>query len=157
MSTATKTAPADGDLLLRILEEGYRRSTWNDTNLLKAIKGVGPSEAAWRPEHGRHNIAEIVLHCAYWKYMVRRRLLGDRRRTFPLKGSDWFEVEAPMTEARWTECVKLLDDHHENLLAAAKQAGRARAEQVYGIAMHDAYHTGQVHLIRAMYGRHVGQ
>ncbi len=41
-------------------------------------------EAAWRPQADRHNIWEHVLHAAYWKYTVKRRLLwGENAAVFP--------------------------------------------------------------------------
>ena len=35
-----------------------------------------PQEPSWRPGEGLHNIWEIVVHAAYWKYVVWRRLTG---------------------------------------------------------------------------------
>jgi hypothetical protein len=161
--TSTLTAPDQPALMLRIVDECYNRPTWNETNLRSSLKGVTAAEAGWRPPKARRTIAEIVAHCAYWKYIVRRRLSGDRRRTFPLKGSDWPQVPRPVTEAQWSGYLSIIDDEHEKLGAVLRDAGRAladgsssgrrRAGQVYGIATHDAYHTGQIRLIRAMYKR----
>jgi uracil-DNA glycosylase family 4 len=39
-------------------------------------------EAAWRPAVGRRNAWELAVHAAYWKYAVRRRLNGEKRRSF---------------------------------------------------------------------------
>ncbi len=163
MTTATAVTPDDRRLLLRIVEESYDRSTWNDTNLRSSIKGVSAHEARWRPRRARRNVAEIVLHCAYWKYIVRRRLLGDRRQTFPLKGSNWFEVAARLTEGQWSDYVALLQEQHKKLcqtlrtlereLLYSSSSSRELTRQVFGVAMHDAYHTGQIRLIRALYGR----
>ncbi|HEM45638.1 MAG TPA: hypothetical protein ENO23_01200, partial [Alphaproteobacteria bacterium] len=79
------------DLLLASLDEAFDRSAWHGATLWGTLRAVRSEEAAWRPAPHRHSIWEIALHCAYWKYVVRRRLTGDRRRTFPLAGSDWFE------------------------------------------------------------------
>ncbi|NUQ50463.1 MAG: ATP-binding cassette domain-containing protein, partial [Phycisphaerae bacterium] len=38
---------------------------------------------------GQRMKCEIALHAAYWKYVTRRRLRGDKRGSFPLKGSNW--------------------------------------------------------------------
>jgi hypothetical protein len=72
--------------LLASLEEAFDRRSWHGTNLRGAIRGLSLDQAAWRPGPARHNIWELVLHAAYWKYAVRRRLTGDKRGTFPLKG-----------------------------------------------------------------------
>src|SRR5262249_48741890 len=70
------------DLLLRILDEAYERKAWHGTNLRGSLRGVSSDTAAWRPARGRHNIREIAVHCAYWKYTVRRRLTGEKRGSF---------------------------------------------------------------------------
>ena len=72
------------DVLLRILDEAFDQRSWHGTNLRGSIRGLTPDAAAWRPAPGRHNIWELVVHAAYWKYAVRRRLLGEKRGSFPL-------------------------------------------------------------------------
>ena len=77
--------------LLSVLERAYDHRSWHGTNLRGSIRGLTPRQAAWRPAPGRHNIWELIVHSAYWKYVARRRITGDRRRSFPLDGSNWFE------------------------------------------------------------------
>src|SRR6185503_12219164 len=76
--------------LLAIVDQAYDRPSWHGTNLKGSIRRVTATIAAWRPGPNRHNIWEIVVHAAYWKYAVRRRLTGEARGSFPLKGSNWF-------------------------------------------------------------------
>ena len=38
------------------------------------------------------------MHAAYWKYVARRRLLGDKRGSFSLEGSNWFRRPEPGRE-----------------------------------------------------------
>ena len=121
------------------------------------------SQAVWRPRRDGHNIAEIAVHCAYWKYAVRRRILGEKRGSFPLKGSNWLALPVRLTDKTWGEHLKLLDDMHSALREAIATApwaqltkaaqGRAKgvAEYVYGIAMHDTYHAGQIRTLKGLY------
>src|SRR5512142_143685 len=90
-------------LLLRAIDEGFDHAAWHGPNLKGSLRGVTAAQAAWRPAPGRHNIWEIVVHAAYWKYAVRRRLTGDERGSFPEKGSNWFERPGPSgcDEAAW--------------------------------------------------------
>ncbi len=161
--TATATIADDRQLLLRIVEEAYRQSTWNGTNLRSSLSRVSAGEAGWRPRYARYNIAEIVLHSAYWKYSIRRRLNGDRKGTFAFKGRDWFEVEKPLDLKTWVRLLGVLDDEHKQLTDAIQRSGRdleygssesrELVRKLFGVAMHDAYHTGQIHLIQAQYKR----
>ena len=73
--------------LRSILDAGYNRPSWHGTNLRGSIRGLSPEQAAWRPARTRHNIWELVVHSAYWKYTAWRRLTGADRGSFPLEGS----------------------------------------------------------------------
>lgn len=64
------------DQLLAILARAYDRRSWHGTNLRGSIRGLDPAVAARRPAPGRHNIWELVVHAAYWKSAVWRRLTG---------------------------------------------------------------------------------
>ena len=153
----------DRTLLLRCIEEGFSKKAWHGPNLRGAIRRVDTKQAAWRPARGRHNIAEIVVHCAYWKYAVRRRIRGDKRGSFTLKESNWFALQREINEAQWRGYMKLLDTEHEALMRAVVNApwaelcrtksgpGKGIAAHVYGVAMHDVYHTGQIQTIKALY------
>ena len=108
MSKASKTTP-ERALLVRLVEQGYDKQAWQGPNLKGAIRRISAKQASWRPKPGRHNIAEIVVHCAYWKYAVRRRIRGDKRGSFPLKGSNWFQIPSTLTDRQWRSYVALLE------------------------------------------------
>src|SRR4051794_26233423 len=108
--SAALSAPASGELslLLRFLDESYEKKAWHGPNLKGSVRGLDAFTAEWRPRSDRHSIVEIVVHCAYWKYAVRRRLSGEKRGSFSLKGSNWFAIELPLGEAPWKEYTALL-------------------------------------------------
>jgi uncharacterized damage-inducible protein DinB len=144
--------------LLRALDQAYNRPSWHGTNLRGSIRGVSPAAAARRPRPGRHNIQEIVVHCAYWKYAVWRLLTGAKRGSFELAGSNWFSRHS--AEARvWREDIARLDRTHAQLREAVgdlaprdlTRRGKGRytiADLVTGIAAHDLYHAGQIQLLK---------
>ncbi len=153
------------DLLLAAVEEAFRRRSWHGPNLSGAIRGVTPAEAAWRPGRGRHNIWELVVHAAYWKYAVRRSLTGGPRGGFPLEGSDFWERPSGRVSAawkrEWASDVRLLAEQHAQLVAAiqgfpaARWTRRARGVFTYGAmvrgaAAHDLYHAGQIQLLKRL-------
>jgi len=162
-TSAPESTPAgEIALLLRILDESYERKAWHGTNLKGSIRGLSTAGAAWRPAPGRHSIADNVVHAAYWKYAVRRRLRGDKRGSFALKGSNWFALPSPLTESSWKQFVGLLDAEHRALretvasfradrLHQFPKGGKVRyVTQIYGIALHDVYHAGQIQLLKRM-------
>lgn len=149
-------------LLLALLDQSYDKKAWHGRNLRGAIRRLSAAEAAWRPHPQRYNIAEHVLHAAYWKYAIRRRLLGEKRGGFPLKGSNWFIVPESLSEETWRGYLTLLDEQHRALRQAVAEFPEARlyhpspgsrwvaAEMIYGIASHDLYHVGQIQLLKRL-------
>src|SRR5262245_21528035 len=65
--------------LVRLIDQAFDRRAWHGTNLMGSLRGVALDEATFRPNPHRHNIWELAVHAAYWKYAVRRRLTGEKR------------------------------------------------------------------------------
>ena len=149
------------DQLLQIIDQAYDRKSWHGTNLRGSLRGLSAEEAAWRPASNRHNIWEIAVHAAYWKYTVRRRLQQETRGSFPLKGSNWFSREQN-SETAWKEDLALLDQVHrsmrkavaalpgEQLYATPKGQKTSNFALISGIAAHDLYHAGQIQLLKRL-------
>ena len=151
-------------LLLQIIDSGYNRKAWHGPNLRQSLRGVSAEEAAWRPAPDRHNIWEIAVHAAYWKYAVRRRLRGDPRGSFACEGSNWFvrpglvshskvgASGACPSEKAWREDKRLLEREHQKLRGAIAEARNYRIPlaHIYGVAFHDVYHAGQIRLLRRL-------
>jgi uncharacterized damage-inducible protein DinB len=151
--------------LVRTIDAAYNRRSWHGTNLRGSIRGLTARQAAWRPAPRRHNIWELVVHAAYWKYAVLRRFTGAARGSFPLKGSNWFERSNAADEAGWREDVALLEGQHGVLRdAIAALADRdldrtprgskvSNFELLSGIAAHDLYHAGQIQILKRLMQR----
>jgi hypothetical protein len=149
-------------LLLSLIDQGFERKAWHGPNLRGSICGLTADQAAWRPRPRRRNIAEIVAHAAYWKYAVRRKLRGDRRGSFPLRGSNWPALPEPLTDTDWRRLVVLLVEEHGTLRAAVAEFDADRlhdkppasrytpAVLIAGVAAHDVYHAGQVQLLKRL-------
>jgi hypothetical protein len=148
--------------LLAIIDQAYDRRSWHGTNLRGSIRAVTPEIAAWRPATGRHNIWELVVHGAYWKYTITRRITSERRGSFPLKGSNWFPRPVEPDADAWRADVALLGQAHRamraaiaalplNRLQAPIKSGPSLSWFISGIAAHDLYHAGQIQLIKALY------
>lgn len=148
------------DLLLRVLDEAFDKKAWHGPNLLGSVRRVPAALAVRRPGRARHNIAEITVHCAYWKYATRRRIRGGKRGSFALKGSNWFDLPSRLTDKQWRSNVAMLRAEHAALREAlsstpwrimvkAFDTETKFLEQAFGIAMHDTYHAGQIQTLKA--------
>ncbi len=148
--------------LVQQLEEAYHRRAWHGTNLRGSLKGVTLEQLVRRPAKDRHNIWEIAVHCAYWKYIVRRRLTGEHRGSFPLAGSNFFRRPEERTIAAWKRDLRLLNEMHSLLVKEVSQltprdlqrypgGSKFTAHQmITGVAMHDVYHAGQIQLLKRL-------
>ncbi|MER3524386.1 MAG: hypothetical protein C4326_10035 [Ignavibacteria bacterium] len=148
--------------LLHMIDEAYEKKTWHGPNLKGSLRGIDARQALWRPAPNRHNIWELTLHAAYWKYIVRRRLLREKRGSFPLEGSNWFAVPDTPNEAQWRAHLRLLDETHRSmreeiaslpiarLSAKTPNSKNTNSAVILGIANHDVYHAGQIQLLKRL-------
>lgn len=150
-------------LLLDIYDQAYNKKAWHGTTLRGSLRGLTLEQVLWRPGAKRHNIWELVLHCAYWKYVIRRRLTEDKELSFARKGSDWIPLPSTQNEANWKKDLKLLNDEHNKLREVLENFSPSRLyyippgctkveniNTIYGISSHDLYHAGQIQLIKRL-------
>jgi len=151
------------DPIIFFIDTAYDRKSWHGTNLRGSIRGTTARQAAWRPSATRHNIWELVVHCAYWKYTALRRLSEAPRGSFSLKGSNWFERRDQRDDRAWRADVALLDRTHREFRAAVaalpptalRQTPRGSKVSNFallsGVAAHDLYHAGQIQLLKRLF------
>jgi len=154
-------------MLLRTLQQAYERKAWHGTNLRGALRGLSAEQAAWRPGPKRHNIWELAVHAAYWKYIVLRRLRHARKQgetRFPVPGSDWFvRPGEDASERAWKDDLGILGAMHRDLLAVVDGLADADLDRapegsqtllgdlILGGAFHDIYHAGQIQLLKRLH------
>ncbi len=151
--------------LIAIIDQAYNKASWHGTNLRGSVRRVTPTQAAWRPAPGRHNIWEIAVHAAYWKYAAARRFTGGARGSFPLKGSNWFRRPAGAVasiDTEWKTDLALLDDMHDALRASVVRLSATDLPRIpqgkkvsnfallSGVAAHDLYHAGQIQILKRL-------
>jgi len=162
-------APA---VLLDALRDAYAGPAWHGPSVRGALRGVGAGEALARPAPGRNSIWELALHLAYTRHRVLGRLAAASGAEGPLpappafprrlRAAWWPALPAEPDERAWRADRALLDDLQRRLLDAVARLGpgtlatRRRgkrhtiAQEVLGVALHDAYHAGQMRIVRRM-------
>lgn len=161
-ATLTKTPTPAGlpaGLSLRILDEGYGPGAWYGSDLRAALAEVTPATAYKRPAGGRHNIAEVALHHAYWVGQIESKLTGAPATAFPLVGEDWFELDDEK-KLTWTAITSLVDASQQRLARAVGEIASGartsplpeaeRFDVILGITGHAAYHAGQIQLLKKL-------
>lgn len=151
-------------LLLQAYDQGYDHKSWHGPVLRGALRGVTAEQAAWRPAPGRHNIWELAVHAAYWKYSILRRIRRMERGSFPFPGSNWFQRPVELSERAWKEDLRVLGEIHRDLRRAIEglsdedldrtpDGSKTRLDNlILGGAFHDIYHAGQIQLLKRLQG-----
>jgi len=147
-----------------LLRRALKGDAWHGPSLEEALAGVDAFGAAAHPIESAHSIWEIVLHVSGWTREVAKRLRGGE--PTPPAGGDW-PSPGEVTEKAWSAARDELRAAHEELLSALAAFPRERfdervggdrsaplgtgvtyLEMVDGILQHDAYHAGQISLLK---------
>ena len=118
--------------------------------------------AEWRPAPDRHSVWELLLHAAYWKYIVRRALTKDKAASFPRSPSNFPHPPAARTPAALKKDIALLVDEHRRLREAVAAVPPSRltrgkprpVDLILGAAAHDLHHGGQIQLLKRLYAEY---
>ena len=155
---------ADDILFLRDeLRRSLHGPAWHGPALLEALADVSPREAQMRPLAGAHSIAELAFHTLAWMEEVTRRL-GGAAPSLPARG-DWPTDDTAMPTVEAVRLLRLAGDTLDEALAGFPSArlsalvggpdhdapvgsGVSYAVMLHGLAQHNAYHGGQVAMLK---------
>jgi uncharacterized damage-inducible protein DinB len=148
------------DELLDTLRRSFDGDAWHGPAVTDAITGVTDVQAARRPPGGAHSIWEITLHVAAWANEVARRLHGHppaepQEGDWPVTGGSWREAMQRVNAAR-DRVVRRLEELTDAELDTAVGGirdpvlgtGFTYGGMIEGLAQHNAYHAGQIMLLR---------
>lgn len=144
--------------LADLLERSFHGGAWHGPAVAETLEGVDAAAAARRPIAAAHSIWEIVHHLTTWHEVPRRRIDGERDE-MPPESEDWLAVLEP-SEETWQQALEALRSAHQRLhtrLAQLSDEELARPVagsestirgMMLGIIQHNAYHGGQIALLR---------
>jgi len=126
-----------------------------------AVAGLTSEQARWIPPAGGannpapadHSVGMIAYHLLFWNTNALAKFEGEKPPPVPSDNSETFN---DFDAAQWAETVHKLDavlTAWEQAVSAADDAKvAANADTIAHIATHNAYHTGQIVLIRKLQG-----
>ncbi|HEX7939755.1 MAG TPA: DinB family protein [Gemmatimonadaceae bacterium] len=119
---------------------------------------VSHVDAMARPMASAHSIWELVHHLAAWTAIVQARL-APTPPTPPTTEQDWPPVRETSAEA-WRTAVQALKDAHRDLAAEVAELSDDALDKrvqgkdhtvsamLHGLVEHDAYHGGQIAILK---------
>lgn len=149
--------------LLEDIDVAFQGRSWHGTTLAGALRGLRPDMASWRPAPDRKTIQELMLHAAYWKYIVRRALIGSETPRFERAPSNWPTPSAEGSAQGLRADIAFLKSEHARLREAitafparrlgeaAGKSGTTYAGLIRGVTFHDLHHGGQIQLMKRLF------
>src|SRR5262249_50036713 len=129
----------------------------------EALDGVTAAMARAKPDPDRHSIWELVRHLTHGRHLLVERLTQTSSEFPHAIHEPWWPVAPTETsETAWQGGLALLGRDHVWLVGAVRGASEAQlarrpnpgdqtlAQQLLGMAIHDAYHAGQMRLLALM-------
>ena len=151
------------DLLLEQFTACYDKNTWF-VALKNTLEGVTADEAVWKPENSDNSISETVSHLNYYNFAYVERFKGIDYQ-YPADDNDATFKAGEATEQAWNAEIARLDaimTEFRGLIAnaddskfddAVSQTNKASwATLISNINAHNAYHAGQILLLRKLQG-----
>jgi uncharacterized damage-inducible protein DinB len=142
----------------RLLKHGYDGQPWYGTAFCKLLTDVTPEQAAARPFAKVHSIWQEVLHAIAWRRFGLRLLKGESVSGLSDE-ENWPELHRADATA-WKQTLDDLAQTQTDLQAALAELSDERLQEkapdkpfslyvlLHGIIHHDAYHAGQIALLR---------
>lgn len=148
-------------VLLQRWDECFGQEDWYPP-LVPALEGVTAEEAAWKPEgEAVNSIWENVNHLLYYKEYHLQRMRGENPDFKASSNDETFSSVEDGDEA-WQKTVDRLKKVHgevRSFLSGLSDSElnapfptRPLASLIHSLMMHDAYHTGQIIMLRKLKG-----
>ena len=152
---AAEGAPKPATLKSSLLEQlrtSHDQQDWF-VPVKPALDGVTAAQASWKPQGGDHSIGQLANHLLFWNSQQLAKFKGVAPAKFDGNNDETFNA---FDQARWNEVREKLDrvlTELEKLVAGADEKTlQSWAPTLGRIATHNAYHTGQILLLRKMQG-----
>ena len=142
--------------ILKLFANLQHGECWIGTNFKQVLHGVGASQAQKKITEETNSTWQLVAHITYWRTAVVNRLTGsDNEPAF-------FDFLLPenCNEENWKQALRDFESAYhllrntisnfniENLNKPSPRKGQTFYELMMGCLQHDAYHLGQLMLLK---------
>ena len=133
-------------------------AAWYGPSLRRLLADVTAQEASARTVPGAHSIWQQVLHLIAWREVACGLLAGGRVTGVPDE-RNW-PVTSDTSESAWTNLLEELEQSQHRLGEAVSRFPDERLHTnvpghafsfyglLHGVMQHDAYHAGQIAVLR---------
>lgn len=150
---AATQAPADlRSTLLHLLKTTHNQKEWF-VPVSVAVAGLTPEQASWTDGKGNHSVGQLANHLLFWNRRALAQLKGERVPKFNGNNDETFNAfDAKSWAATTTQLDAVLTALEQFVTQADAQTLEKIAPQISNIATHNAYHTGEMIVVRKAQG-----
>ena len=152
------------EILIAEIENSVFGDPWHGWSVKKILEGITEQQAFSKPLPNAHNILELTLHMWVWSEEVTNRLKGNP--PGEPEAGDWPNAEDYKKDG-WEEIKNKLYSSTKELVRTLKTFPEAKLDEivgpvrkpslgtgysfyatVLGVAQHNAYHAGQISILK---------
>jgi len=152
------------EVLLKQYDRCYDQNGWF-VSVRKALEGVSAEQAIWRPEATDNSVWETLAHLTYYNDAYLQRFKGIPYEYTKADNDETFEAPIDPTDDDWNAEIAKFDSIMTEFRSLIGNADESKfdqqisekntaswAELISNINAHNAYHGGQILLIRKLQG-----
>src|SRR5690348_7754506 len=144
------------DLRAVLLEQLHTTHDKNDwfVSVKTAVDGVTAEQANWKQGAGNHSVGQLTYHLLFWNRHTLAELKGEQQPKFSGNNEETFDN---FDSKQWADTVAQLDQVLTELEKFVQTADAPKlattASTLAHIGTHNAYHVGQIVVIRKLQGK----
>lgn len=136
-------------LLLQQLRETHDQKNWFVSGK-EAAANLTPEQAAWS-DGKNHSVGQLMQHLVFWNSQSLARIKGEHPAQ-PEDNNETFKFDPK----QWNNIAKQFDEVMTNLESQVSSADDAKLQKIAStvarIAQHNAYHIGEIVMVRKAQG-----
>ena len=139
-------------ILLEQLRTTHNAKDWFvDGNT--AIAGITAEQASWKDKAGNHSVGQLANHLVFWNQRALAEFKGEPVSKFDGNNDETFNA---FDAKKWADTQHAFDqvmtDWEKAVEAADEKKLAEGASQIAHVGAHNAYHIGQIVIIRKEQG-----
>ena len=140
------------EILLAELKSTHNNAEWF-VPANTAVKGITAEQASWKDGKGNHSVGQLAHHLVFWNRQNLARLRGEKPGAFGGNNDETFDK---FDDKQWEQTKRDLDQVLTDLEKWVETASEAdlqkRANNFTHISTHNAYHIGEMIVVRKEQG-----
>ncbi len=145
--------------LIKLFKDHFDGLPWLDINIIDTLKNMSAQQAATR-KADHNSIWQIVNHMIHWRKANLQRVNGI---ITPAPNNNFVDDLHEVSDGAWKSALDKLEQSQKDILDFLANADAQTLNKIYapngftyyehlqGILQHDAYHLGQIVLLKKMF------